>query len=293
MPNLTQILKLLDLSDEKDIYGVIGRMEVLQDFFAADPQHIHLVPFLRTYWLVTKRVVDNSIANQSYYEDYSQVQKLDIHFASLYFNAVSQFLQTGAAPQPWREYFKYCQKSEGNNFLRMLLGINSHINGDLAHSLYEVDYKSESDFNKVNEVLLQVIPVVMTELAFHEHDLLGAGAVVFKQFTEMEFNKIIVTWRAQAWKNYLQMKSAGNTDNLKKIHPATESVAIQLIQLFDWKQIIHINKWITDLDSLYSQLVFEVSSPSTYSGISRLKMLSWPLTGKIGWIKRKLRRSQA
>ncbi len=212
----------------ESVYGVVGHMQLLQDYFFTHPEYYGLIPFLHTYYTVTKMV-----ASKTDFKNPVALEQLDIHFASLYFNPIQQFLNHEIEHiSPWKTYFEYCKQTKGNAFLEMLLGINAHINSDLVVTLHELPYREHKDFQKVNTILSDAIPEVMKFLAKEYHNLFALGGVVFPHFTHDEFTKIVVKWRQQAWKNAERMQDMSKIEAIQSLHKQTEQIAESLIDIF-------------------------------------------------------------
>jgi len=229
---LEKVLVIPDLEKES-IFGVIGRMEVLIQYFKKNKSLHNLIPFLETYYLISRAVAEKNVERGKFYDNYPKIERLDVYFASLYFKPLKIFLETGRTVKPWQNYFKYCKKRSGVPFFQMLLGINSHINGDLAHALVLSGYEEKKDFSVINRILKEEIPDVMKYLAFEEHDVFGAGGLIFKKLVLEEFRNIVVKWRKSAWEN-AQVLEIDNTQKLlKKVHKDTEVVASGLVGVVD------------------------------------------------------------
>lgn len=225
------IKSILTLPKEETFFGIMGRMQVLLEYFSTVPEYRSFVPFLQTYYIITKEVALRLHANSHYFNDVQALEKLDVYFATLYFNPLREYLETGRASQPWQSYFAYCSQPKGSPFLQMLLGINAHINGDLGRTLIDTQYVEQGDYLRINEILLAKIPEVLTFLAFKRQDLFGAGGLVFKQFIAGEFNRVIVKWRQAAWNNAVKIQIQKLP--YEGVLSQTEQIAERLIEIFN------------------------------------------------------------
>ena len=226
------ILKILELDAEKEnISGVIGRMESLLAYFKQNPEHGGLIPFLETYYLVTKKVVEKRMERDDYYTHPNDLERLDVVFASLYFQPLAEYLKTGRSNPPWTGYFSYCEKG-GIPFLSMLLGINAHINADLCATLVSLKYRHEKDYFLINNILNEVIPQIMHFLAFSSHDIFGLGGLIFRKIVERDFRKTVVQWRNHAWANALAISAGNHPDYHEKLNDCTEKTCVRLIETF-------------------------------------------------------------
>ena len=102
--------------------------------------------------------------------------RLDVVFAQLYFNAISDWLNSSATlPCSWKALFeaRFRPGIERNQFA--LAGMNAHINHDLALALLQTDVglnlipdkasPEHSDFEHVNGLLEAVLPQALQFLA--------------------------------------------------------------------------------------------------------------------------------
>lgn len=216
---------------DSSVLTVMGKMQFLLDYFSTRREYAGLHPFLYTYYAVTKEVALQMHTRPRRFHNAQALEHLDIYFASLYFEPLISFLQTGSAPKPWHTYFQYCMKKNSIPFVQMLLGINAHINGDLAKTVLNLEYRESGDFEVINEILEAKIPEVLTYLAFQDKDMFGLGGLVFKNFYIEQFKKIIVTWRDDAWENSHNMETKKLP--LQEVLEQTESVAKEFISIFD------------------------------------------------------------
>lgn len=247
--NRLQLEKLLLTTTSKEsIYDVIGRMEVLLDYFNQNNLS-GFIPFLKTYYFVTKAAAEKYLFYRHFFWSLSDYQRLDIYFASLYFKPMYEFLNHGTAHRPWQAYFDYCQKPDGFAFIQMVLGINAHINADLYHALLKLKYRNKHDFFLVNRILEEVALPVIHFLA-SEHDLIGLGGLTFQDFIYSEFREIILRWRKEAWENSLKSKTLLKPLYYDQVLLETERVGRVLIENFS--QIYHFQNLPGNIKSVNS-----------------------------------------
>lgn len=234
--NKSDLLKTLDLSRSNDIFDVLGRMEVVAQVLQEEPRLKSINAFFRTYMFVTKEVASDNLRQKHNFDNWRQTEQLDIEFAKLFFKPLEGYLNSQDAPKPWQEFFAYCEDPNSIAFCRLLLGINAHINGDLAHALFKTNLKSYRDFMHVNDLLLNVLPQVMLSLASIEHDLLAVGGSVARNIARAEFTTIVIRWRNQAWEDYLKLKN--DTIDLDEIHNKAELKAQKIVELFNKHHLV-------------------------------------------------------
>src|SRR5437016_5673531 len=95
--NTSELHRLLSIPNPKDetIFGVIGRMEVLLDLFERNEQYHSLLPFLKTYYYVTKASAEKYVQRRHFFWSLRDYETLDVYFASLYFKPLLAFLVEG------------------------------------------------------------------------------------------------------------------------------------------------------------------------------------------------------
>lgn len=218
-------LLLLDPSVET-MDGIVRRMEALRGFFYTNAHYKPLMPFLEVYYRVTKAVLVEQAAGSGLFRNSPALERLDVYFASLYFNALYSFLSSGECVAPWRTYFEYCVCPHGNAFLQMLLGISAHINGDLSGALIRCSYAEREDFLLINSILERQIRSMLVYLAYTHADVVSFGAWLFPRATASLFKTTIVSWRDRAWRHAEQ-----KADNAI-VHIRAEELATQLIGIF-------------------------------------------------------------
>lgn len=114
--------------------------------------------FATAYLHITKSI--NEALNSGHFEDRSWTQSYLTRFANLYREALLNFeLETdGFVAKAWRISFDLADKKEGLILQHLLLGINAHINHDLAIALHQVKidpnrHQKYSDHTRVNAIL--------------------------------------------------------------------------------------------------------------------------------------------
>lgn len=231
----------LEQSNAVDIYSILGRMQVAQEMVMCGKAPTQILPFLYTYFVITKTVALRKSDNSHTFKNPEQMEKLDAIFAGLFFLPFNDYLYKKPVPRPWQSFFEYCNKPKGRPFLQMLLGINAHINGDLAMALVESKYKHREDFLTINKILLEEIPTVLKYLVLRK-DALALGALALPKQTEFVFRKIIVQWREDAWQNAEVLRKSKNKDKLiHHLHMQTEKMAQILIHSLDntkWPELL-------------------------------------------------------
>lgn len=199
--------------------------------------------FLKTYQIVTNEVINLNSNDNKYFHDFEELQNLDIKFAEEFFKPLNIYLKgnkNNLKETAWNEFFKYINRKDAIPFVVMLLGINSHINGDLAISLYKANVKNHKDFLKINDILINVTNKVLLNLIYNHKDILSIPAMVIPFLSKYEFEKTIVNYRNIAWKNYNNLSTKNYDEYKSEIYKNTNEISKEIIKLFHTNNIFKI-----------------------------------------------------
>ncbi|MEO8117494.1 MAG: DUF5995 family protein, partial [Bacteroidota bacterium] len=112
--------------------------------------------FAALYKRMTVAVLEN--INAGNFEDGPRMEKLDVVFAQRYLNAYSAYFSQQPCSLSWKNAFDASMDNSLIVLQHLLLGINTHINLDLAIAAAEVApgnsiYAMHNDFNKINSLI--------------------------------------------------------------------------------------------------------------------------------------------
>lgn len=116
--------------------------------------------FAALYKRMTVAVQSGIDANQ--FEDGQRMSRLDVCFAQRYFDAYDAYHADSACSSAWQCAFDYCKDDALTVIQHLVLGVNTHINLDLAIAAAEVSKDSNIDtlaydFNKINDVIASLV----------------------------------------------------------------------------------------------------------------------------------------
>ncbi|MDF2739064.1 MAG: hypothetical protein K0S88_430 [Actinomycetia bacterium] len=123
------------------IGALLGRMEGLLEPLEAsgDPGRFFLATYLRTTRAVAEEL------DRGGFRDPAWVERWDVAFADLYLDAVEDAQAGRRPPEPWAVAFGAGDRDGLPPLRHVLLGMNAHINYDLAQSLLAVISEAEFD----------------------------------------------------------------------------------------------------------------------------------------------------
>ncbi|GAB5555520.1 MAG: DUF5995 family protein [Saprospiraceae bacterium] len=108
--------------------------------------------------------------NTNYFDDDERMEKLDVEFANRYLRAYADYKAGKKVTDSWRVAFDMEQKRSMIVLQHLLLGMNAHINLDLGITAARISTGTpmdglKSDFNKINEILKDLVEEVQNNLA--------------------------------------------------------------------------------------------------------------------------------
>jgi hypothetical protein len=101
------------------------------------------------------------------FEDNLRMEKLIIHFAGFYLRAWDGFTGKQTICNAWQEVFTACENKNLLVLQHLILGINTHINLDLAKAAVQTCpgdaiYDLQHDFEKINDIIAFLAQEVQT-----------------------------------------------------------------------------------------------------------------------------------
>jgi hypothetical protein len=161
------------------------------------------------------------------FADNAWVERLLDRFADYYFVAVDAH---GGAAQPaltcplvWREAFDACTRTDVNELQAILLGINAHINHDLALALADVleDWATLDDAARavrlgdhlhVNAVIGRTVDEVQGEVLARAEPMVGVLDVLLGRMDEWLFARLAAHYRENVWEDTQRLLGARSPD---------------------------------------------------------------------------------
>ena len=167
--------KILALLANRSALANIGEvLQIMQNLDAILPSSDGLKWFNQLYLRVTQAVYAKPPSGG--WDDQAWLTKLDIYFASLYFDALANScLDQTKVPRAWMALFESRDNPNIERVQFALAAINAHINHDLPLALVQTcknmytspqrDTREYSDFENVNSLLSGVMPTTLNVLA--------------------------------------------------------------------------------------------------------------------------------
>ncbi|WP_328470706.1 DUF5995 family protein [Actinoplanes sp. NBC_00393] len=173
-PSHQEMAALLQTPPE-DIAGVVARLKQLQlifDSLPPSPGNNRVAAFNSLYTTITEQVAEHLRGPDV--TDARWLEVLDVEFARLYFTALGSWGGLSPdTPDAWEVLFRRAHDGEVTALEAAVLGVNAHINHDLALALvatwkrlgYPGDGPQHPDYLVVNKIFYKHIPPLRRRFA--------------------------------------------------------------------------------------------------------------------------------
>ncbi|MET8153463.1 DUF5995 family protein [Actinoplanes sp. NPDC049668] len=150
-----------------DIAGVLTRLTAAQKIFDDLPPRAanRVAAFNSLYFTITDRVA-NLLTSEDV-KDPAFLELLDVEFAKRYFDALRRWgVDDDATPDAWEVLFRRSRSLKLSKLTAAMLGVNAHINHDLALALVATwertgaptDEVIHPDYLLINDIFFEEIP---------------------------------------------------------------------------------------------------------------------------------------
>ena len=148
----------------------------------------------------------------------------------VFFNALKNYTIGKNLPPAWRILFDSSKSNNLYQFIYMALGVNAHVNNDLAFTLHDVvrNDSYQSDFNKVNTIIHQSLKEVIESLNEPSKLITLAEKSLLPLYTTF-LDSLIKNWRNRTWINYKNLRD--KKMNSEMVENVAEKIAQKLVKI--------------------------------------------------------------
>ena len=281
-------MTLTDLDLEQE-YGSLEEVRAgfagLEDRFRAHGDRRAV--FATAYGMITAEL-DRRIG-EGIFRDGDFVSRYAVAFANLYRTGLLAYERDPSAslPQCWRLAFAASREGSVLVIQDLLLGINAHINHDLALALCEVapdptDPERKADHDAVNDALEGATDAIQRRIAELYSPGLAVLDVALGALDERFFNFSFERAREDAWASAVALAAAKSEDQRRAIGAAIDARATALARLMlapargnPW--LFGVLRRLERLDPLWT----EISSSDPDPPPARLALRQGPLAEEL------------
>jgi hypothetical protein len=182
--------------------------------------------FADAYGTMTSNMV--AAIERGEFDDCGWVDRLLHRFADYYFEAVDAYESGGDCPQVWRHALDGTHSQDLHPLQHLFLGINAHINYDLAFALADVldDWSSldavlrngrHTDHDAVNLVIACTVDQVQESVVEPLSPGMGILDRLLGPVDEWAFSNLIANWRDDVWHDAVDLVEAESLDRRREV----------------------------------------------------------------------------
>jgi hypothetical protein len=215
---------------------LVVRMQLQAERWEA--QGDHRADFLRCYSMMTAAMQRGLEAGR--FEDNYWVDQLMHRFATYYFDALSLYdQQHPATPAVWQQAHDATREQKMNVLQHLLMGINAHINYDLALALYDglqLEWPvltetqrrvREQDHQTVNRIIGETIDAVQDEVIKPRSRTFALVDQLMGRMDEWLLSQLITGWRSNVWEAGVDLLNAGSPERREAIRIRLEAQVLE------------------------------------------------------------------
>ena len=163
------------------------------------------------------------------FDDSARMERFTAVFATRYFDALRTWQEGGEPPRCWRIAFEAASRRDRLVLQHIVLGINAHINLDLAVAAAQVNpgesiTELKDDFYRVNDTLERVFPLAQ-DVVSHFSPVLGVLDTVGGRSDDHVLNFSITAARDEAWRQAVLLAGLGPDQVQESISSLDRKVA--------------------------------------------------------------------
>src|SRR4051794_31594686 len=186
----------------KCIESVVKRLRATEAAFGCN----HLAVFATTYRVLTQVMLRTLRSDPHFFADMRYLFYEDALFASVYLNNMRAW-QVGQRVSPaWQTAFGAAVSGDLNAAQDMLMGINAHVQNDMAFVIAALGHApgpglTKADHDKENEILAVAYQEVVSEIKRRYDPLLDVTNSSLTPLDDEAGLELTKSWREDVWKH--------------------------------------------------------------------------------------------
>ncbi len=193
--------------------------------------------FLQCYAMMTGNMLDGVADGR--FHDGPWVTHLLHHFANYYFDALAAYDAGDPCTAVWTVAHDAATKRRANVLQNLFLGVNAHINYDLALTVYDLLHEEwpnlspmqrqfrYKDYCLVNAIIAETIDAVQDEVVEHQSPLMALIDWLGGPVDEFIVAELITHWREDVWRYAQEMLAAPDEGERAQVRQALEQAALR------------------------------------------------------------------
>jgi hypothetical protein len=183
----------------------------------------HNAAFALLYWRTTEGIRDAIRAGE--FSDRPFWNQVTTAFGRYYLDALAAWRRGDRrhAPKAWRIAFRAARRERVSTLGDLVLGINAHVNRDLAFVYFRLGAKNRDDHLFVDTVLTRIRPIAYPEIMAKLDPTLAGQAP-----NDPALSLDVFAWRELAWTNAARLAAAPDAAARRSIAAGIERHSIAM-----------------------------------------------------------------
>lgn len=180
---------------------ITDRMQGEYDALGCDHNAVFSLLYLDTTHEIARAVRAGEFSDTRFWDQVTDA------FGTYYLDSLDAWRSdpsTTRAPDAWKTAFNDAASGRTSTVGDIMLGINAHVNRDLAYVYYQLGASSYADHFHVNEILGRAAAVAYPDIYAHLDDSLYAELGAVPPSLDLD----IIAWRDVAWNNAQRLLAA-------------------------------------------------------------------------------------
>ncbi len=232
-------------SRPESVEEVVGTFQRLLNRFRE--QNDYRAIFLHAYLIITQRFLD-ALGERSFdggrvFLDARWTEELLVAFANLYLDTLEEEEASHYHSSTWAQAHRCAKSQKGTVVEDLLLGVNAHINVDLAYAVYLVLQNERAgtpdpvllarrkfDYEQVNRILFECIDPIEEEISSHYGGVIGVVDDLMGSLDEALTRYGVKRFREQVWWHGLSLLSAETSEERALVRERIEAEALEVAE---------------------------------------------------------------
>ncbi len=227
----------------RDIEEAIPAMQRALDWY--HERNDHRAIFLRAYYIITINVHSALRARNPVFFDPSWIASLAGKFSTLYFQSLSTFERAPEAERAWKIAHRLSESGGSSIIQNLVLGLNAHINYDLAVGIYRnlLEHgddrnhlllpRRKFDHDQVNDILMASIPEITTTVARDYGGAIRLLDLALDRFDDLLAGTGLRYYRERVWWNAVSLLTTADEQEMGMVLEKMNQESGRLAELMD------------------------------------------------------------
>jgi hypothetical protein len=209
------------------VSDTMKRMRKLERRFGCD----HRAVFATTYRLLTREIRDTLRRDPHFFDDRRWLITELTEFANYYFRSIRLYERGKPVPEAWQIAFDTAKQGDANAGQDMLLGINAHVQRDMAYVVATVGLRTKDgktrkhDHDVVNDILDAAYQPIVDAIGERYDSIVTISNASWNPVDDIAGLEMVKGWREGVWRNAERLLEARTAAERRQVSDSIETNA--------------------------------------------------------------------